>query len=480
MFKLIMADVTHICSNSMTLGRRKIWVSTCFCFAVIGYFLPNIFYSFDGKNLYQPLDAPIYQRLTLKVNNTLDRLPRNSLPLKLTEKQHDRLQVRVTTEEKNEDEKFLLYWPHGGFSNQIISLQRAAHIAYASNRTLVLPPVLPHHTFKGKLKYPSYGATSPKQCEKEKQLHQLTKAAKEVDDFPSYDALFNFDSISKKTRGLKVIDMQKFSRLDYINATDFSTWCVDIYKERSYCLYGSKENLHTKIVQSIEAKCSEKQIAAIGSTFVVPTPANAKEVRNWNEIESYFNQMELSRDMLILLQTIYKKLPQNYTGAHVRITDNRSCNPKKTCEVTCTRDEHRIAFTELIKDIDAIPNTSHVLLGSGNEVSLKCFKYYSKEKYVVTTTQDIVENDPELLQMVDNIGSEKETVFLLLDQILIGIADNVRMKFAYPFDHPLKGSTYQSRIQQWHNGRKRILDAMDQISLSYDKLVTKKDAVATF
>lgn len=471
-----MLDVAQIYSKLRSLSRRKIWISTCFCFAVIGYFVPNICYSFNEQNLYRHDDlvAPIHQRLTLKVN-TQNQMPSNLTLIKSNEREQLETVQVFTTEsfhlrEKDENEKFLVYWPHGGFSNQLISLQRAAHIAYASNRTLVLPPVLPHHTFKGKLKYPSFGATSPKQCEKEKKLHQFIRAAKTVDEFPSYEALFNFDSISELTSGLKVLDMKKFSRLEYINATDYSNWCVDIYKERSYCLYGSKENLHTDIVNSIEAKCKEKRIAAIGSTFVVPTPANAVEVGNWNEIESYFSHMELSRDMLILLQTIYKKLPPNYIGAHVRITDGRICNPLKTCEVTCTRDEHKIAFTELIRDIDAITNTSHVLLGSGNEVSLKCFRYYSKEKYAVTTIQDILDNDPELLQMVENIGSEKETVFLLLDQILIGIAENVRMKFAYPSNHPLKGSTYQSRIQHWHNGRQRLLEAMNEISLNNDKL----------
>ena len=37
-----------------------------------------------------------------------------------------------------------MYMTHSGFSNQLRSFQRAAHLAIATNRTLVLPPVLPH------------------------------------------------------------------------------------------------------------------------------------------------------------------------------------------------------------------------------------------------------------------------------------------------------------------------------------------------
>jgi hypothetical protein len=39
---------------------------------------------------------------------------------------------------------FLLYYTHGGYSNQLIALQHAAQLAYKLNRTLVIPPVLPH------------------------------------------------------------------------------------------------------------------------------------------------------------------------------------------------------------------------------------------------------------------------------------------------------------------------------------------------
>ena len=45
------------------------------------------------------------------------------------------------------DERYLLFSSHSGISaNLLIGLERAADLAFASNCTLVLPPVLPHIT----------------------------------------------------------------------------------------------------------------------------------------------------------------------------------------------------------------------------------------------------------------------------------------------------------------------------------------------
>ena len=85
-------------------------------------------------------------------------------------------------------------------------------------------------------------------------------------------------------------------------------------------------------------------------------------------------------------------------------------------------------------------------------------RIFAKEKNSFTNTYETVENDPELLQMFEKIGSEKDNVYLLLDQILIGIAENVVMK------PKASGSTYQKTITKWHNHRHVILQAMNQVA----------------
>jgi len=396
-----------------------------------------------------------YTLITYNENNKTKNVHQKSLTHKLDT-------GRTTT--PRQTTKYLLFWPHAGFSNQIIALQRAAQVAYATNRTLVLPPVLPHHTFKvDTLQYPKYEAESAGQCEKEKWIHHYMELARKLDDFPSFEALFNFDSISIKTHGLNVIDMQEFARLKHVNATDFSKWCTNVYKEDSGCKYASSGPIYFGIVNAIKEKCRDKSIAAIGSAYLIRPPPNATHIKNWDTIESYFDRkLDLSRDMLKLLHSIHKKLPLNYIGAHIRIRDLARCSPKDSCEHTCNEKETKTPFLDLMKDIATVQNTSNVVLGYGNEVVLKCFKYFAKEKYIVTTAYDIVENDPELLKMLERIESEKNTIYLLLDQILIATAMHVKMKHANPV---VTGSTYQRNINMWHNRRQDLLAKMhNQIS----------------
>lgn len=42
-------------------------------------------------------------------------------------------------------QRFLMYAPHSGFSNQLSELKNAVLMAFILNRTLVVPPVLDHH-----------------------------------------------------------------------------------------------------------------------------------------------------------------------------------------------------------------------------------------------------------------------------------------------------------------------------------------------
>lgn len=45
----------------------------------------------------------------------------------------------------DEEEKFMYYAPHSGFSNQVVELKNALVFAKLLNRTLIVPPVLDHH-----------------------------------------------------------------------------------------------------------------------------------------------------------------------------------------------------------------------------------------------------------------------------------------------------------------------------------------------
>jgi len=54
--------------------------------------------------------------------------------------------VNNSRDDDDDGNRYLLFYSHSGFSNQLIGMERVAYLALATNRTLVLPPVVPHKT----------------------------------------------------------------------------------------------------------------------------------------------------------------------------------------------------------------------------------------------------------------------------------------------------------------------------------------------
>ena len=106
------------------------------------------------------------------------------------------------------------------------------------------------------------------------------------------------------------------------------------------------------------------------------------------------------------------------------------------------------------------PPFRHVPIGVGNTATLPCFKYHAKNRYNASTIVDLIDGDEELQEMVDTIQAEKSTVYALVDQILIGIAESLefnRVEFG--------GSTFQSKISVWHQRREEVLEMMKKVDV---------------
>ena len=113
----------------------------------------------------------------------------------------------------DDHDRFLLYYSHSGFANQLVGIRNAAEFAYATNRTLVLSPILPHFTSKPALFKGWKGRAAGSKCGP---YHGYQRFLKMVEDdvdrmmlynhaFPSSMEIIDFEDITKKT-GLKVVD----------------------------------------------------------------------------------------------------------------------------------------------------------------------------------------------------------------------------------------------------------------------------------
>ena len=56
-----------------------------------------------------------------------------------------RIGIKIPAQSVSE-EQYLYYFTHSGWSNQLTALYHAAQLAYSTNRTLIVPPILSHKT----------------------------------------------------------------------------------------------------------------------------------------------------------------------------------------------------------------------------------------------------------------------------------------------------------------------------------------------
>lgn len=221
-------------------------------------------------------------------------------------------------------ERYLLYYSHSGFSNQIIGLIHAANFALATNRTLVLPPVLPHGTFSSeKLLFPAYIPRSAgsrcapydKYSNFTKRVHwNVQRASSPNTNFPSFMELFNFDDIVQDT-GLHIIDMGEFAAANSENI-DYRRWCSGKDEKIENVLVPKcNRSDHLSFTQAVgrfhEICGASDRVAVIGSAFVMPQLLIEGKS---DEMTSYFrNDMMPSRKMLLLMKQLYSNFPERYT-----------------------------------------------------------------------------------------------------------------------------------------------------------------------
>jgi hypothetical protein len=141
-----------------------------------------------------------------------------------------------------------------------------------------------------------------------------------------------------------------------------------------------------------------------------------------------------------------------YTGVHIRFSDNQVIDD---CDESAVKE----AYTNVLNDLNDknVPNDTHILIGNGNRAALKCFDHHAKGQYSASTINGMIDSNGALQRMIDNIKSEKSTIYLLLDQILIGLSETVI------FAHTgLSNSTFQPRILKAHTRRETIIEKMSQ------------------
>jgi hypothetical protein len=262
---------------------------------------------------------------------------------------------------------FLLYFAHSGYSNQVIALQHAAQLAYKLNRTLVVPPVLPHTNEEIKL-FPDWkrdAAGTWCQAYQKYAIHQI-KAVKQAriashsDNFPSFANIIDF-SVLTETTGLKTLDLDEFmqhqnkGRLGYATAIGFSktffssynisvhTWCnANINLNITYqdgvpgCQFDRDlkvdyPTLLTYIQRQLDLQHQQVEyweggyyyrdchVLNVGSAFL--TRNNFLFDPAAPLFDSFFSNYPLVEPWMSILKGLLDVTGGNFVGVHVRVKD---------------------------------------------------------------------------------------------------------------------------------------------------------------
>jgi len=401
--------------------------------------------------------------------------------------------------EPNAEEKFLLYPSYAGYSNQLNALWKAVELAYTTNRTLVLPPVLPHKPDKSETVSGISASTSQDrrlihrtpQDHLETVVEQLSESYRqsnsESDIYTSFMEIIDFSKLNERLNGsVRVIDSPDFvgrlldgrgdgaaGSLEEVvrESLDVST---DFWREYDRMEKKFSQGLqYWKLVRDFRYEYDNKRQS---TAAVVPWPFYWKKPKTYDphttqRFRVAFSSHPISPKLKRLIRSIFLDHlmvpssstggggdPSSYAGVHIRIADWSDGN--------CDDPSIRKANYNILQSLRNNPNVTAstlIFMGRSYKNAKTCFLESQgdlDEKYLnVVTVNDIVEGSPQLQEMVDGVDLEASTLYLLLDQFLLSMSN--------PFFRDIsayhKGeSTFQDHIE----GRRAYRDLVIEQLLS--------------
>jgi hypothetical protein len=354
----------------------------------------------------------------------------------------------TTTPYKAPTPSFLLYLAHSGYSNQVNALQRAAQLAYKLNRTLVVPPVLPHTTDEVKL-FPNWKPDTVGQwCHAAKHyathqikaMMQADRASRSATDknsrwskFPSFANIIDFSVLTEIT-GLKTLDLDEFmqhkskGRLGHAAAKGFSKSSFSSYNTSVHTWCNANVNLNVTYHHNSVRNCNvDRDLADNYSTLLTyiqrQLDQQHQQVERWEDgyyrhdcrvlnvgsafllrnkfhsdpaaplFNAFFNNYPLVEPWTSILKTLLADVGENFLGVHVRVLDRHKA---------CTDSEN--LYQVAAGDVWALYNNNHAINNNATTISQKNssnnIQYYddSKKKNVLLIVGRVNGNSKLCLQ----------------------------------------------------------------------------------
>ncbi|OEU06174.1 hypothetical protein FRACYDRAFT_256013 [Fragilariopsis cylindrus CCMP1102] len=364
----------------------------------------------------------------------------------------------------NDNNKYLLFYQHAGFSNQLMALDSANKLAKITNRILVLPPILPHCPEKASNIYPSweckYGLSSPLDATNAVLWTNAWNVAI-GENFPSITEIIDLNKI--------ILSQQQDAEAEVEGTTKTTTNSDDNISNlpnfmksflNSHGLeYPVKENNSTSIfiLKSIFSKH-----LYVGNLTV--HKAMQKEDNKKNNKSSNITEQENPTTVLDLFQSNFKDKKIAVIGSAFTLK-NSNCMDKT----------HPFRFfppsLKLLKVLYSIllsssKESSKISKESSSKITIGTdyvgvhIRFGDKWMTKKLDLYDIPSKDVESMELFNTIKVEESTRILILDQLLLGLGNKFIVEQDYG-NMPGK-SSFQSMIQSRHNKRQELISTIQR------------------
>ncbi|CAG8533740.1 13739_t:CDS:1 [Ambispora leptoticha] len=243
---------------------------------------------------------------------------------------------------KNNEEKFITYLPHSGFHNQRISLENAIFLAWYTNRTLIVPPVIlgrqipwsPNQSFA--IRLARLNATKNfDDCHSFLASKQYTQCIREYQSYTLFpwDELMDLSSIRNHVSIINRQDFNSQGLYKLINITDpekeiyypeeKSRYDIQLYDQEDALNQGPKTPKFERQLPICNLLNREEKLIHFYSLF---SSNRIKTSLNENQIFKEMIQRKLVFGHPILINVtkeITRKLggSEKYIGLHLRVSD---------------------------------------------------------------------------------------------------------------------------------------------------------------
>ena len=388
--------------------------------------------------------------------------------------------IQDIIEEKCDEEEFIFYSAFNGFSNQLQAINVAMRIAYSTNRTLIIPPLLPHFTakqsgyFHGRdiFKLSFDPADFPRQVEFSTRDVAHVRSLSSRAEFPSWQEVLDFNEVSKRT-GVRLIDLYDFVK-SKSNACMYEFLRQPIPVVSIQEMTG-KSKTWGEFIKRFKKQFYHHNIALLGDVFSLDHydselfESHNRMFAQYNntarlQISDGIHSMALSAKALELLKAALAHLPNDYAAVHIRAGDSED-EQIQTCN-----DE--VVVTEYNKLIDNIQESgasegSTIYIASNDGRAKECFNEISQNKYSLLNLDDVFELDSLILEskmqeILDEMTIDESTKLLLLDILLVSLGSKVHFAM---INFPMGYSSFQKLINTLHDKRDQRLKQLGELNV---------------